>query len=167
VLLEFFDDDLKPNAVDRGDITEPGHHFEWVWLLNRYQEFSNSKVQPYQKLYDFAHKHGLNSSSGLLWGEVTSLGAPVSSRVRLWPHTEWIKAELARKDDKNLTERVSLAWNALRRFLNCPQPGLWYETYDHNSGEFLPEPSPASSLYHIVLAIDSLNTFVKRRNISL
>src|SRR3546814_14289476 len=35
-LREFFTDDLRPAPGDAGRIVEPGHHFEWVWLLHRY-----------------------------------------------------------------------------------------------------------------------------------
>ena len=34
-LTEFFDRDWKPDHI-RGHIVEPGHHFEWVWLIHRW-----------------------------------------------------------------------------------------------------------------------------------
>jgi mannose-6-phosphate isomerase len=33
-LREFFDGDWNPLASDEGRIVEPGHQFEWAWLLN-------------------------------------------------------------------------------------------------------------------------------------
>ena len=165
-LLEYFDDELNPALDMRAGITEPGHHYEWVWLLKRYQDIANCNVQAYDKLYNFARQYGVNTRSGLLWGEVTSVGAPRGLRVRIWPHTEWVKAELARGESRDLSERVTQAWNALSGFLNCPQPGLWYETYDHERENYLVEPSPASSFYHIVLAIESLNEYVKTQSLA-
>ena len=158
-LIEYFDDDLIPLGDYRGQVTEPGHHFEWVWLLNRYKEISSRTIPQFNHLYNFAHSHGINPHVGLLWGEVSKAGAPLSSTVRLWPHTEWLKAELVINIEHCQPLRITKAWSATSRFLDHPQPGLWYETFDHEKRSFLPAPSPASSLYHIVLAIDSLNKF--------
>jgi mannose/cellobiose epimerase-like protein (N-acyl-D-glucosamine 2-epimerase family) len=160
-LVEYFDNDLIPVPGQRGAVTEPGHHFEWEWLLNRYSFISGHKLQTYTKLYQFAHQYGINQSNQLLWGEVTRAGQPINASVRIWPHTEWIKAELARYDETNLSQRVSKAWRALSRFLDCSTRGLWHEIFDHERNMFLDVPAPASSLYHIVLAIEALNTHLK------
>lgn len=160
-LIEYFDDNLFPACGHLGQITEPGHHFEWVWLLNRYKYISDCDLCDYTKLYQFANLYGLNNNTRLLWGEVSLDGSPVASLVRLWPHTEWIKAELVINDAATLSDRVSTAWLALSRFFDCPQPGLWYEIFDHQTNKFLDTPAPASSLYHIVLAIEALNSHVQ------
>jgi mannose/cellobiose epimerase-like protein (N-acyl-D-glucosamine 2-epimerase family) len=163
-LLEYFDNELKPAAGESGGITEPGHHFEWVWLLERYRTISGNNAPHHSKLYEFAAHYGVNKNNGLLWGEVTSHGAPNESRVRLWPHTEWMKAELVWEDKENRSERVAKVWRSLSQFLNCPQPGLWHETFDHEANMFLSEPAPASSLYHIVLAIEALSGHSQSQN---
>ena len=36
ILAEYFDGSWTPRAGDLGRICEPGHHFEWSWLLRRY-----------------------------------------------------------------------------------------------------------------------------------
>jgi mannose/cellobiose epimerase-like protein (N-acyl-D-glucosamine 2-epimerase family) len=165
VLLEYFDNELRPMAGAGENITEPGHHFEWIWLLDRYRAISGNKIHDCFKLYEFASRYGLNKKNGLLWGEVASSGRPNGSRVRLWPHAEWIKGELAWGGVEPLSERVTNAWKGLSRFLDCPQPGLWHETYDHEKNMFLNEPAPASSLYHITLAVESLNEHFKTDNV--
>lgn len=162
VLIEYFDDKLQPLSGQLGEITEPGHHFEWIWLLKRYAAMNCNELPPYSKLYKFAHLYGVCPQQGLLKGEVSVSGETVTRRVRLWPHTEWLKAELVQDDKNDIAQRSMRAWCALNTFLDCPQPGLWYETFDYESGVFLQEASPASSLYHIVLAIESLNDYTAR-----
>ena len=43
----------------------------------------------------------------------------------------------------------------MERFLETPVAGLWRDRIDHN-GVFKEEPAPASSLYHIIGAIEGL-----------
>lgn len=160
VLIEYFDENLIPLSDARGEVTEPGHHFEWVWLLSRYKAISSLELPSYTSLYNFARRNGINTREGLLWGEVSKFGEPVSSSVRLWPHTEWLKAELVTNAGDQQLRMISQSWCALSRFLDHQQRGLWYETFDHEKGTFRIEPSPASSLYHIVLAIEGLTNFV-------
>ena len=39
-LGEFFTDDWAPVPGADGDLVEPGHHYEWVWLLNQYERLT-------------------------------------------------------------------------------------------------------------------------------
>lgn len=149
-LIEHFDDALVPADGSLGRITEPGHHFEWIWLLDRYQSGGNRASDP---LYQFAVKHGIDSSSGRLYGEVLTDGVVHTHETRLWPHTEWLKAELVLPQD-NKAARVGKAWRALQSFLACPIEGLWYERWLPHERTFAQEPAPASSLYHLTLAIE-------------
>jgi mannose-6-phosphate isomerase len=47
------------------------------------------------------------------------------------------------------------AIRTLRRFLETPTRGLWYDRLTLEN-EFVSEPAPASSLYHIVAAAREL-----------
>jgi mannose/cellobiose epimerase-like protein (N-acyl-D-glucosamine 2-epimerase family) len=156
-LFEYYDDELNAFKTDENGVTEPGHHFEWFWLIARYKFLSHKHLPATIQLYKFAHNYGFNISTKLLWSEVSPDGRPMKSQVRLWPHTEWIKAELVADDQNCNIGNVINAWSSLKRFLDCPRLGLWYETFDHKTCKFVEAPSPASSLYHIVLAIAVLN----------
>ncbi|MDH7797809.1 MULTISPECIES: AGE family epimerase/isomerase [unclassified Beijerinckia] len=160
-LIEHFDDTLVPAAGDLGRITEPGHHFEWIWLLDRYETEDSRRDQTRDLLYQFAITHGLDGSSGRLYGEVLTDGVVQTREARVWPHTEWLKAELVLPyDDK--VERVSKAWRALRAFLASPVEGLWHERWLPHEGRFSHEPAPASSLYHLTLAIECFAEVAER-----
>ncbi|MDA8348600.1 MAG: AGE family epimerase/isomerase [Pseudomonadota bacterium] len=91
---------------------------------------------------------------------VNALNADLSVRdpeARLWPQTERIKtlsrlASLA--EDERLWSSVLEAIGALRAYF-LPASGLWLDRR-LPGGVFVEEPSPASSFYHIIEAVSTL-----------
>ena len=86
VLLEHFAEDWSahPDAA-LADVVEPGHHFEWVWLLREYEQLVGHRARRAgaTALYDFALTHGV-SEDGLVHDELGErrLGAQeLASRV--------------------------------------------------------------------------------------
>ena len=86
-------------------------------------------------------------------------GSIRSSRARLWPQSEWIKAalilaETATPDDRiPLLEDAATALKALWLYLT--PDGLWHDKRLVDGG-FVDEPAPATSLYHIMAAFQQL-----------
>ena len=84
---------------------------------------------------------------------------PRSSRARLWPQTEWLKAalilaEAAEGDERRrLLDSAAAAFDGLWLYLG--PDGLWRDKLGPD-GAFETEPAPASSLYHIVAAYRQL-----------
>ncbi|WFU12345.1 AGE family epimerase/isomerase (plasmid) [Rhizobium sp. CB3090] len=154
-VVEYFDDDWKV-LQKNGEIVEPGHVFEWCWLLYRFGCHFEINPSDISGLLQFGRRHGI-ASNGLLSGEVTLDGRSISNEVRLWPHAEWVRAEVVARrttpSDK-LVEALAALW----RFLDHGGPGLWAERYNAISG-FDKSPSPATSLYHITGAFLSLMAF--------
>jgi mannose-6-phosphate isomerase len=68
--------------------------------------------------------------------------------ARLWPQTEYLKASLALGD----TAGALAACNGLASYLATPLRGTWRDTMNTDGG-FVDEAAPASSFYHILLAI--------------
>jgi mannose-6-phosphate isomerase len=155
VLLEYFGEDWSLHADPaKADVFEPGHHFEWVWLLREYQELSGESLGGWSdRLYEVARDRGI-SADGLVYDE---LGADMSVRKRshrVWPHTEAIKAAAARHaggDAEALPFARSMAGGLLAHFLDRPFAGGWA---DHIDAEQVPlaDYVPASSLYHLFFA---------------
>ncbi|MEY9985994.1 mannose/cellobiose epimerase-like protein (N-acyl-D-glucosamine 2-epimerase family) [Bradyrhizobium yuanmingense] len=157
-ICEFFDESLEGRSRVP-EVVEPGHLLEWIWLLTQYWQ-ATGNPQPYiAQIYRFAHAFGKNPQTGLLFGELDSQGNALGSMVRLWPHTEWVRAEVSVLDGGQSKDMMQLeqATTALWRFLNAaPVSGLWLERHDGLRNQFLSEPAPATSLYHIVGAFSAL-----------
>ncbi len=105
---EFFDDGLKPHP-EKGDVYEPGHHFEWVWLLNRYEQAfgSDEELQTYrQKLLDFGNRFGRDGEYGGIFNAVNNQGQVIDADKRIWPLTEALKANAIMLHDKRDRDTV-------------------------------------------------------------
>jgi mannose-6-phosphate isomerase len=152
VLVEYFDENLRPAPVP---VVEPGHHFEWVWLLRQYEGLKESGTFPVERLMHFAIRKGIDRRTGFLFGEVSPKGHPITPSCRVWPHTEWLKAELSTLTTAS-TAAVARALRRLQRYLDIETKGLWHERWDPTLNAFVEEPCPASSLYHIVLSFSEL-----------
>jgi mannose-6-phosphate isomerase len=160
VLPEYFDDALVPLTDESGRFIEPGHHHEWVWLLETWTRLT--KVAPRQEassLYDFADRYGANSITEPVRDEIWVDGTVKAATSRLWPQTERLKACLAlfeRTGDARYGTAAAGAADVLQRYLAAGQiPGLWRE-WLMADGTWSDEAAPASSLYHITLALAEL-----------
>ena len=160
---EYFDDDWKPAAGERGQWTEPGHHFEWAALLVEFARQSGQKdlIGFARKLYASAIANGLNRATGLAYGAVSREGIPLERTSRSWPQTEAIKAAMALDDTggPDLKPEIEARVGRLFRWHIDPAPrGLWIDLIDER-GRSLATDAPASIFYHIVTA---LSAYIKR-----
>ena len=162
VVGEYFTADLRPADGLVGRIVEPGHHHEWVWLLRRFEEASGRSVQAYvDALYGHADRYGFDEA-GMIVGELLIDGTPRAGVRRIWPVAEAIKANLveARLGRTQGEGRAAALAVLLRdRFLTLDPPGGWLDRLDHN-GCCVSEYMPASTLYHLLGAIDELSRVV-------
>lgn len=163
-LHEFFDGDWNRMGGDLA-VVEPGHQFEWGWLLMRWGLLRGREdaLVTGKWLVHIGEDHGLDPARGVLFAELhpdLSLRDPVS---RLWPQTERIKAWvlLAENagDDAALKHsalgKAAEAVNAIMRYFRADLPGSWFDRMTPD-GTLIEEPAPASSFYHIVCAAQVL-----------
>lgn len=155
-LREFFAEDWRPAEGAAGRLVEPGHQFEWAWLLTRWGRLSGDPwaAQAARRLFACGEQ-GLDAARGVAIDELDEALAPRSARARLWPQTEWLKAALILAEAEEGGERERLlasAGRALRGLnLYLTPAGLWRDKLGAD-GCFEDEPAPASSLYHIMAA---------------
>src|SRR5437763_7843181 len=115
VLCEYFDDDLNPAAGISGQIVEPGHHYEWIWLLRWYERESGKPVQRYvDGLYGHADRYGYDQE-GMIVDEALIDGSHRVASHRTWPVTEALKANVveAAAGRKQAAERALALVNML------------------------------------------------------
>ncbi|WP_119310118.1 AGE family epimerase/isomerase [Cohaesibacter haloalkalitolerans] len=152
VLAELFDDVWQPlTAADV--IFEPGHHFEWVWLLDRFAQLSGQpdSAHPGRGLWDTAIANGVGEA---LWiyERVTASGTVVDASSRLWTYAEAAKAANSPLIGNPADNRARDFLHALNARFVIDGTGLWADRRNPDGSS----PSsfvPASSLYHICGAV--------------
>lgn len=154
---EYFDADWRPEPGEAGQLTEPGHHFEWASLLVDFAAVSGqSDLNAYaRKLYASAIANGLNRSTGLAYGSVTRQGIPLDTVSRSWPQTEAVKAAIAldRTGGPNMKPEIEARVGRLFRWhIDPAPPGLWIDRIDE-AGRSCADHVPASIFYHMVTAL--------------
>jgi len=181
VIREYFDGDWTIAPDHHGRIVEPGHMFEWIWLLRWYQKLADVPVDSYcDALYRKAMEIGCDKATFLVFDEVTADGAVINASKRLWPMTELIKASLAQAKahpeqaaeyENNAAKGIDTLFNF---YLDSDVTGsvgqsdisskdASIESGVHNySGRYIDQlgadnsvvaaHSPASTLYHIAMA---------------
>jgi mannose-1-phosphate guanylyltransferase/mannose-6-phosphate isomerase len=150
-LREFYDAEWR--ALDGDDaLVEPGHQFEWAWLLERWGRARGHDGARAAARRLFAVGRGASDPArGVVCNALRSDLGVRDAGARLWPQTEHLKAALILGETGAALE----AANGLVAYLETPQAGAWRERMAAD-GSFLEEPSPATSLYHLYLAIREL-----------
>ncbi|MBB4193047.1 mannose-6-phosphate isomerase [Rhizobium aethiopicum] len=168
-LREFFDRDWTPFPGDSGRIVEPGHQFEWAWLLTRWGNARNAPeaIAAAKRLFEIGVEHGICEERQVVFMGLFDDFSISDHVARLWPQTEWLKASAALALISNGEQRTYYlrqavrAAGALRKFLATDIAGLWYDKLPP-SGQFVKEPVPASSLYHILCSIYEVDDTLKQ-----
>lgn len=154
-LAEYFDSDWKREPGERGRCIEPGHHYEWTWILTQYARATGEDtLREATLLTDFAERHGFNAVSGRVSMSVRDDGEAIDASSRTWPNTERIKAHLALFEAGGADPREPVAHSTrvlLDQYLATDRRGLWVDHFDAN-GRAIADSVPASTLYHIFLA---------------
>jgi mannose/cellobiose epimerase-like protein (N-acyl-D-glucosamine 2-epimerase family) len=153
-LCEYLTDILEPAEGKQGRLCEPGHHYEWVWLLRRYETVSGEDADYYcRSLYDHANRYGWDEN-GFIVDELDGGGDVVKGGRRIWPQTEGLKANLVEAflgrhgADRHVAQCIS---NLMKHYLGRPVAGGWIDHLDANQRPLV-NFMPASTLYHIICA---------------
>src|SRR5262249_49257425 len=153
-LGEFFAADWSPAPGVEGRIREPGHHYEWAFLLDRWVRFTGRKpLEAAPRLIAFADSHALDPRRGVAVNAVLADGGVHDPVASLWAQAERIRAYLAQRRSK---EEVAAAIKGLRRFLATSTEGVWFDQLGADD-VFVLEPARATSLYHIIGAVAELS----------
>src|SRR5581483_2589373 len=95
-IREFYDADWNPIADAAGRSVEPGHQFEWAWLLGRWARLRGDAAadKVARRLFEIGSK-GVDPKRGVAIDELDAEFRPVRATARLWPQTERLKSALA------------------------------------------------------------------------
>lgn len=144
-------------AADADRHLEPGHQYEWAWLLLRGLRSTRERAAAAAaRLVHAGEAHGLRN--GLVIMELREDFSPCDSTARLWSQTERLKAALALMQltkQRGYQTMAAGAIDMLLHYLRADAPGLWWDRLGAEGGP-VPEPAPASTFYHLVCAIGEL-----------
>jgi mannose-6-phosphate isomerase len=169
-LKEFFNADWSVVDGLPGRISEPGHQFEWAWLLTRWgvSRQRPDAVAAARHLCALGEAHGINVAEDVaIMGLLDDLSIH-DGTARLWSQTERMKGNLALAAASDAADRDAHLVNvvkgarALQRYFDVDTPGLWRDRMNPD-GSFVIEPAPASTFYHIICAIDEVGKYVASR----
>lgn len=166
-LYEFFTPDLKPDP-DQADHLEPGHYFEWIWLLKKH-----AKVKGDPALHDpvcvqllgWANTHGWDETYGGIYDTVAVDGRVIADTKRLWPFCEALKANVlmldTAKDRLAIKNRVRDMTQVFRDSY-MQERGFWTEWLTRDlspATDYMPGTTP----YHVYFGITEAMDILKER----
>jgi mannose-6-phosphate isomerase len=153
-VLEHLDESGQPAGAE-GNLIQPGHLYEWYWLVNEYADIAG--LPAYRAtcapIIAWADRWGLDPGAGGIYDMVDTGGNVVSNRKRIWPVTECIKALVTRAR----TSCDGPSYEALAQWMTFigekyfTADGAWHE-YLNQSLKPDCDYIPLSTPYHVAMA---------------
>jgi mannose-6-phosphate isomerase len=160
VIGEYFDASWNPLKENGRFIWEPGHQYEWSWLMSLYEELTKKDLKDLRhKIFNLAEKHGTSPQRKVAFDEMWSDWTTKKISSRFWPQCERIKAAVRLGNEVNPEVQGSYAKAAddaletLFKFFETPKQGMWWDQLSETD-TFSGTSSKSSSLYHIVNALE-------------
>ncbi|GIU66794.1 AGE family epimerase/isomerase [Candidatus Phycosocius spiralis] len=154
-LCEYFDDDLIPLLGQQGRLVEPGHQFEWAWILVTADNLLGLELGTLvDDLIGFAEAKGVDHATAATYNAILDDGSLIDAGSRTWPNTERLKAAVARFKLMGhdpwpvILPTIDLLFS---RYLNTNPLGGWVDAFDAN-GHQTATTMPTSTFYHLFLA---------------
>ncbi len=135
-----------------GQIIEPGHHFEWCWLLHIEAELTGAPLDPAAgRLFDWAIRHGIDPAHGGIYDRVDRAGRVLEPAKRIWPLLEAIKAQAARTRHGGDPAEMRRSLDFLSTHYLLPD-GRWHESLGQ---DLVPNRTemPGTTPYHWLMTI--------------
>lgn len=155
---EAFTASWGPAPGTAGRVIEPGHQFEWAWLLLRCRRRNwTERRAAALRLIAVGEKAGVRG--GVVLNALLDDLSVHDPNARLWPQTERLKAALLAATvtgDSRYSAIAAEAAASLFPFLDTRVAGLWLDIR-LPTGAFVDSPAFASTFYHLVGAIATLD----------
>ena len=158
IIREYLNRNFNPNK-EIGHIIEPGHHYEWAWLLNWTAE---TLGQPELKdlgarILSQSLEFGWDTEFEGVFDQINAKDVTIlKSSKRLWPVLELIKALCVYPSEQNFIYLRNCLETVLEHYFK--ETGTWVEHYTQN-WQVLSDKMPVSSAYHLGMACLELEKF--------
>lgn len=161
MIREYFDASWRPLQMEGKNHIEPGHVFEWSWLLRHYARLTHDAAlrHPVEdaatRLFEAGRRFGLQD--GGVIDAIRDTGAPMSRNMRIWPQTEYYRlladlrchaAQVSADREKIEAAMQNVTDLFFSRFTTGAPEGGWVDRV-REDGSGCVDHMPASSLYHI------------------
>jgi mannose/cellobiose epimerase-like protein (N-acyl-D-glucosamine 2-epimerase family) len=152
-LGERFTEDWRRIGGKEGRVLEPGHHFEWAWILAQYQRATGEPMIAQARALAAFGESGVDRHTHMTADTLRDDGAPLQRTSRSWPNTERIKAHLALFEltgadpSAPINETLDVLFS---KYLAVEPRGSWMDQFD-GEGQPIAKAVPASILYHFFL----------------
>ncbi|WP_084420402.1 AGE family epimerase/isomerase [Henriciella litoralis] len=152
ILREFYQCDWTPAEGERGQLFEPGHHYEWATLLTQFENISGRDLASWaRRLISKAGSIQKGGPADFCVNVALSTGAIVDAKKRLWPQLEKLRAYSLHPDAVPPEAVAELFRKIKETYLDPAGRGLLIDEVGEE-GQPLDKPVPASMLYHMVTA---------------
>ncbi|CAK7192841.1 Cellobiose 2-epimerase [Commensalibacter sp. Nvir] len=157
IVHEYYEEDWRLPPSHLKINIEPGHQYEWIWLLSECERLTGKNhFKEIQLLYSFNMRHAIDVITGLVCDEVSVDGIITNKSSRLWVQTEAIRASSLMRDEKSHIHLTKIIHNLLNRYFVCCPKGTWQDQLDENCA-YKNKIIPTSSFYHIVSSYAQLH----------
>ncbi|WP_445179962.1 AGE family epimerase/isomerase [Pseudomonas sp. McL0111] len=137
---------------------EPGHQFEWYFLLESSPLLRGSKLHAaLDRAFEFTEQFGVEQPSGAVRAmlDLQLDRRPKDSTQRIWAQAEYLRALTLRADSETVVLRQLQALQ--QRFLHA---GGWYECRDE-AGEVSRKDMPSTTPYHLATCYSGLAEYLR------
>jgi mannose/cellobiose epimerase-like protein (N-acyl-D-glucosamine 2-epimerase family) len=171
MLCEFFTEDLRPDPGN-GHRVEPGHYFEWVWLLKKNAGLRGDKTRHDDaclRLLHWANKHGWDRVYGGIFDVLTPEGVVLTDTKRIWPFAEALKANALMIDTVDDREAIKARMNEMLQVFResyMRERGFWVEWLNRDlspATDYMPGTTP----YHVYFGIMETRAAIHARGESV
>ncbi len=171
MLCEFFTDDLRPDP-GIGHRVEPGHYFEWVWLLKKHAALRGDSArhdEVCEKLLHWANKYGWDKVYGGIFDVLTPEGVVLTDTKRIWPFAEALKANALMIDTVEDRDAIKARMGEMvdvfrERYMR--ERGFWVEWLNRDlspATDYMPGTTP----YHVYFGIMETRAAIHARGESV
>lgn len=136
---------------------EPGHQFEWYFLLESSPLLRGSKLHAaLDRAFAFTEQYGVMQPSGAVRAmlDLDMDGRPKDSTQRIWAQAEYLRALTLRPGSESAVLRQLQALQ--QRFLHA---GGWHECRD-DQGEVSRKDMPSTTPYHLATCYRGLADYL-------
>lgn len=167
ILGEYYTENWLIAPCQAREIVEPGHQYEWIWLLQEYNRLTgiNQYQEEINRLFSFNRHHSIDQQTGLVADKVRRDGTLTHKSSRLWVQTEALRATCLKQDEKSYHHLSQILYNLLYRYFNHCPAGTWQDQLDNNYA-YNNTKIPTSSFYHIMSGYIQLDKTIKLSTLS-